>query len=675
LPVNLSVLFLKLFMKRCLLTLLFSWCFIANAQTTLSLDDDAAYIARYEKEVTQLKNDSSKAFGYLQLSSYCRLIADTVKIKRYLAAGKQLAGKNLFLNAAVPYFETIRLYASGNIPLIQSKLMEAEKKMAPVNSKEAFMIRGLIWHTYSTFQQMQGKENEATKNFIGKALLYAKKSENLFLIGNVNKSIGIGFMNADQRDLAAQYLNVGIKNIEQSKTDNPTRLETLVETYMAAAENDVYRKQLTKAKINLDKAYKILKPHPTSNLYYKFDYAQGIYYNRIKQYDKSLQYFEHGIALGLKDPQSVHSVNRLKYGKYETLSLKKDFKKAGAQLEDLVKSPYILSGDKKMYFKDLAKVYTNGGLTNQALKWSEKYIHLSDSLYEAKFQNDIIEMEKKYKEADNQQQIASLKTQKKNAELTAKNNKLLAWFLGIVGLFLLIVFIIIWQLRKNQSNLASQKLLEIEQKQQITLSKAMLDAEEKERNRLATDLHDGLGGMLAGVKINLSSFANSNEMENHSIELQKIISQLDGSVTELRNIARNMMPQTLINSGLETALKEFCDGMIGPNLEIDFEALNINPNIPFPKQAIIYRIVQEILTNILKHANATEIILQCSQRQNRFYITAEDNGKGFNMDADNLKSGMGLGNIKNRVQYLGGILDISSEINGGTTINIELDAN
>jgi len=660
-------------MKRCLLTLLFCWCFIANAQTTLSLDDDAAYILRYEEKVTKLENDSAKAFGYLQLSSYCRLIADTVKMKRYLALGKQLAGRNIFLNAAVPYFESIRLFNTGNIPLIQNKLMEAEKKLAPINSKDAFRIRGLVWHAYSTFQQMQGKENEATKNFISKALPYANKSENLFLIGNVNKSIGIGFMNADRRDLAAEYLNVALKNIEQS-TDNPTRLETLVETYITTAENDVYRKQLIKAKINLDKAYRILKQHPTSNLYYKFDYAQGIYYSRLKQYDKSLQYFEHGIALGLKDPQSVNSVNRLKYGKYETLFLKKDFKKAGAQLEDLVKSPYMLSSDKRMYYKDLAKVYTNGGLTDQALKWSEKYIRLSDSLYEAKFQNDIVEMEKKYREADNKQQIASLKAQKKNADLTARNNKLLAWFLGITGLFLLIVFIVIWLLRKNQINLASQKLLEIEQKQQIVLSKAMLDAEEKERNRLARDLHDGLGGMLAGVKINLSSLANSNDMENQSFELQKIINQLDGSVTELRNIARNMMPQTLINFGLETALKEFCEGMMSPNLEIDFEAFNINPNIPFPKQAIIYRIVQEILTNILKHANATEIVLQCSQNLNRFYITAEDNGKGFDVNIDNLKSGMGLGNIKNRVDYLGGILDISSKINKGTTINIELDA-
>lgn len=661
-------------MKRWLLTLVFCWCFIASAQTTLSLDDDAAYIVRYEKKVAQLKNDSAKAFGYLQLSSYCRLIADTVKIKRYLAAGKQLAGKNLFLEAAVPYFESLSLLTTGNMPLIQNKLMEAEKKMSALTSKDAFMIRGLIWHAYSTSQQIQGKENEATKNFIGKALPYAKKSGNLFLIGNVNKSVGIGFMNANQRDLAAQYLNIAIKNIEHASTDNPVRLEILVETYVAAAENDIYRKQLTNAKINLDRAYEIIKPHPASNLFYKFDYVQGIYYNRVKQYDKGLEHFEHGIALGLNDPRSVHSVNRLMYGRYETLSLKKDFKKAGAQLEDLIKSPYILSTDKKMYYKDLAKVYTNGGLTSQALKWSEKYIHLSDSLYEAKFQNDIIEMEKKYREADNQQQIARLKTQKKNAELTAKNNKQLAWFLGIIGLFLLILFITIWLLLKNQRHLASQKLLEIERQQQLALSKAMLDAEEKERNRMATDLHDGLGGMLAGVKINLSSFASGNEMENHSFELQKIISQLDSSATELRNIARNMMPQTLINFGLETALKEFCDSMMRPDLEIDFEALNINPNIPFPKQAIIYRIVQEILTNILKHANATEIVLQCSQRQNRFYITAEDNGKGFDVDANNLKSGMGLANIKNRVQYLGGILEISSEINEGTTINIELEA-
>lgn len=652
--------------------------FNAHAQTTLSLDDDATYIANYEKKVAKLDNDSAKAYGYLQLSVYSRLIADTVKGKEYLAAGKQLAGKNSFLIAAIPYYEAVKLYNTMNIKLIQNKLMEAEKKLALLNDKNAFTIRGYLWHAYSVTLQMQGQETEATKILIGKALIYAQKSGNLFLIGNVNKSIGIGFMNVDQRDLAAKYLDEAIINIEKSTIDNPIRLETLVETYITAGENDAYRKQSVLAKINLDKANKILKLHPTSNLYYKLDYAQGIYFSRTKQYDKSLQSFEHGIALGIKDPQAVYSVNRLKYGRYEVLSLKNDYKKASLQLEDLLNSPYVLAGDKKMYFKDLAKIYKLTGQPKLSLYWSEKYIKLSDSLYEAKFHNDIMEMEKKYKTAANEKKLFALNVDNKQNHLILKNNRLnnMLLFGSCIILTLTLVAIIIYFKKvavQKEKNL-QQQARELLQTQQIEVSKAMLAAEERERKRMATDLHDGLGGMLAGVKINLSNLANSDEMETHSFNLQKIINQLDNSVTELRNIARNMMPQTLVNFGLETAIQEFCESMMSPNLEIDFEALNINQHIPFQKQATIYRIVQEILTNAIKHANATEIVFQCSQNLNRFYITVEDNGKGFVVDATSLSSGLGLGNIKNRIDYLGGIFDISSKIGEGTIINIELDA-
>ncbi|MEC7265071.1 MAG: ATP-binding protein, partial [Bacteroidota bacterium] len=99
----------------------------------------------------------------------------------------------------------------------------------------------------------------------------------------------------------------------------------------------------------------------------------------------------------------------------------------------------------------------------------------------------------------------------------------------------------------------------------------------------------------------------------------------------------------------------------------------IEEDIPQQNQLTIYRIVQELLSNAIKHSQASMILVQCSQNQNRLFITVEDNGKGFNLETNSFHSGMGLDNIRNRVSYLDGQLEIKSVPNEGTIINIELD--
>jgi signal transduction histidine kinase len=156
-----------------------------------------------------------------------------------------------------------------------------------------------------------------------------------------------------------------------------------------------------------------------------------------------------------------------------------------------------------------------------------------------------------------------------------------------------------------------------------------------------------------------------------SKDLPVIISQLDRSVNELRRIARNMMPESLLNSGLEIALKETCESFTSPGLKVDFQAYNIEKDIAQDMQVTIFRIVQELLTNAVRHANATTILVQCSQNENTFYVTVEDNGKGFQTDKLDAGKGIGLTNVKNRVDYLKGNLEIESSPGAGTTINIE----
>lgn len=197
----------------------------------------------------------------------------------------------------------------------------------------------------------------------------------------------------------------------------------------------------------------------------------------------------------------------------------------------------------------------------------------------------------------------------------------------------------------------------------------MLDAEERERQRIGRDLHDGLGGMLAGIKMNLSQ---QSKTDNRNLDT--VINRLDESVKELRHIARNMMPESLLKIGLEDALHDLCELLQIEDTRIEFQPINIDKNLPLAMQMHIYRIVQELLNNAIRHAKPSNIILQCSQHQNIVHITVEDDGCGFDQELIREKPGIGFSNIKNRVEYLKGNIDIESAKNEGTSINIEINA-
>ncbi|HEX7757714.1 MAG TPA: ATP-binding protein, partial [Niabella sp.] len=175
-------------------------------------------------------------------------------------------------------------------------------------------------------------------------------------------------------------------------------------------------------------------------------------------------------------------------------------------------------------------------------------------------------------------------------------------------------------------------------------------------------------------KLNLSGMEDTYQEFAQDNELNRVIGQLDNSIIELRRIARNMMPDTLLKLGLEMALKDLCEAYNTPKMEVSFQAMNIATDIPLSNQTNIYRIIQELISNAVKHAHAGRILVQCSQNGPLFLITIEDNGTGFDTAVLDTKKGLGWSNIKNRVAFLKGKLEIHSQASEGTTINIELNS-
>ncbi len=213
-----------------------------------------------------------------------------------------------------------------------------------------------------------------------------------------------------------------------------------------------------------------------------------------------------------------------------------------------------------------------------------------------------------------------------------------------------------------------------ENEKQLLALNSILQGQEDERSRMAKDLHDGLGGMLSGIKLNLSSMkGNQVIQEKDALLFSRSIDQLDSAINEMRRIAHNMMPEALLKFGLSEALNDFCDGINQSSaVKLSYQPIGIEQPLEKSTEVMLYRIVQELCNNAIKHAAAANILIQLNQHERGLTLTVEDDGSGFDTSQLSKMKGTGLQNVQTRVDYLKGIFTIESEINKGTFINIEL---
>lgn len=248
---------------------------------------------------------------------------------------------------------------------------------------------------------------------------------------------------------------------------------------------------------------------------------------------------------------------------------------------------------------------------------------------------------------------------------------------GILAASLFMLLLVLAYAFQQRSKTMRQKeelhtvMLEKErQNSKISNLTAMLEGQEQERGRLARDLHDGLGGLLSGTKINLSQVVDRIHRPER-IEVEQSLSQIDSAVNELRRVAHNLMPDLLKKYGLEESLLDYAARMTNPNLEVSTQFLHYTGRLSEEQQLIIYRIIQELVNNAVKHAHADQILIQVVEEDDKLAVTVEDNGQGFDVQSAQEKKSAGLLNIQSRISFLKGNLDIQSSSQLGTTVEID----
>ena len=343
--------------------------------------------------------------------------------------------------------------------------------------------------------------------------------------------------------------------------------------------------------------------------------------------------------------------------------------------------PY--SETRKSLYRELAEVYALSGRHREGFLYLKKYTALNDSILNKSRHESLTNLAMKYGTKDIKSNIELLKIEKEFADERNKAQRRTLYILAI-GLFVVLVsiyFIIKFYdqristariISEQKEEINHQKIRELEDNMKMNSMRSVITGQEIERERIAKDLHDSLGGLLSTIKLQFDNVRSKKQDLADLKEFNHAHKLLDTAVDEVRTISRNLQPGSLHDLGLVYAIRDLINRFEGEGYpDVDFQYYEMPEKMDKMISLSIYRIIQELLNNSLKHAQAKEILIQINTEDNELVIQYEDDGVGF--DQNNLKrKGMGLENIGSRVNYMHGSLTMDSEQGKGMSVLIRI---
>lgn len=405
----------------------------------------------------------------------------------------------------------------------------------------------------------------------------------------------------------------------------------------------------------------------------------GNFVKAIQLYDKALQInkeldnpqgrMETLINIGVAENDYAYASGKKEY----YIKALKNYSDA-LEIADKLKAP-----DMSMHiYKNLYTTYQNTGNFKQAFMYQNYYNTIKDSLYNDKNSKLMAQMLVQYEAEKKQNQIKLLQQQQAMAKdkMRIRNFQLSGTLLGLgVAILVLALLIINYRQRSKAQHVMNERRIgDLLKDQELKSISAMLEGQELERKRIAEDLHDRLGSMLSTVKLHFAAFGNS--LRTNELQVPQYASAntlLDEACEEVRRIAHNMVSGVLTQFGLVPALRELADSIeSSSDIKVNVSAFDLDERLESRMEIEIYRIVQELVSNILKHANATEVNIQLTRQEGLLNIMVEDNGHGFDTGRMNETAGMGLKNMAYRAERIGGTFHIDSFPGKGATAVIEI---
>jgi len=381
----------------------------------------------------------------------------------------------------------------------------------------------------------------------------------------------------------------------------------------------------------------------TNNLAYAYEMADkadsaAIFYERATQMALSLEVPDRIVA-NASNAADIHTRlgNLAKAREY--LDLAREQEKNVEDPEALYRLQHTLSN-----FEEARGNYV------QALKAQRLAVRMKDSLNSRERIRSINELTVKYETAEKERKLAETRADLKQRQLY------LSWLgASLLGVILLGVVLFVWEKSRRQG--AIQKARIAEQKRGL---EAVIEATESERRRIARDLHDGVGQELASLQMAFEKLQDSQGLR----AMDPLQGRLQEASSQLRSISHQMMPRALESAGLVPALDELVEkSTSGTGLKGNFDAFRVE-EVPGNISLVLYRVAQELINNVLKHARASEVDVLLTRTRDQLSLVVEDNGQG--MEEEYLKEGLGMTNMRTRLQTIGGSLEYEAADGGGT---------
>src|SRR5690606_11939021 len=518
---------------------------------------------------------------------------------------------------------------------------------------------------------LEGNKTRAQEIYLEVIPVFEKNQE-LISLNTVYGNLGLIFYDAGQYEKAQEYflksLNTQVDSQKNSRSLGNSELN------MAMVSNQL--NDLEQMNQYLEKAKSVLSQRKDTLPQWALYYNLQADYNLAKgKFDVAIFNNQKALKVAKKYEDYTYKMNAVS-GIAHAFYLKGDYRNSLFYLKQYYEDTkrYKFPQSTISSLENLADLSDKIGDSKQAYLYMLERSELKDSLDQKTIVERLHSLEAEFQSAQKEKEIAQLQYENERKDWKLQQNKI--WIFGSIAaiLTLFVLSFLLYRNNKNQKRIHQQEnelhSLEIsswEQNHQIEMLSSLMQGAETERQRLGRDLHDGLGGLLSGIKLKLNTIFQNSTYQNPELE-SDLKSDLDNAITEMRFVSQSLLPDLLQKFGLVEALKQYCARLSGENLKIEFQSVNVKMNDDKDKQLMFYRIAQELINNAVRHADAKEIFLQIQQRNAELFLTVEDDGKGF--DTETKSNGSGLTNLRHRINYLKGNLEISSEKGHGTSVYV-----
>jgi two-component system, NarL family, sensor kinase len=599
-------------------------------------------------------------------------------------------------------------YENNDAPTARKYYREAGILSQKLNDQAGY-YRYLINYG-STF--MVTGQYDSSLFYMEQSLAVAKKMKDTLSIGLALFNIGIAYRDQSAFEKAIEYCLEGRKMIEGRGQEhivaqvndalqvlyyNRTQYDKAIEFgEMAVAQSRKLKikQYLSKSLINLslsymeknllDKAHAVLQEalgvaRELEDLRVEGVALQNLAGIAVHQLDfnKARKYTESSLALyrkiGSPDGEATNlralAFYDLQQGKYATAQAL-----AEQSLQISRANDYKREQSDVLRLLSIIAYATNDRV--KGLEYDQQSMNLLEAMVKDVLSQQSSELEKKYETEKKEDRIKKLEAERKLQALSLRQKNIVNYALIGSAFILLAIAVLFYRNYRQKQALQQQRIAELEKEKQLTATEAVLKGEEQERTRLAKDLHDGLGGMLSGIKHSFTIMKGNLIMTpDNQQAFERSMDMLDSSIKEMRRVAHNMMPEALVKFGLDAALEDFCNDINQSGvLKVTYQSIGLeNTSIEQITAITIYRIVQELINNTIKHAMATTAIVQVIKSDGQLAVTVEDDGKGFDTAVLHGAKGIGWTNIQSRVDFLKGKLDVQSESGKGTSVHIEFN--